>query len=98
MWLPQLASINGDLVRFHDESKISIVHSNGSIIHSQRFDALIPCLTDALSYPFGNTTCTLIFQNEQFPQERLRMKWSDEIAKRPFATAAPIEQASQICL
>uniref|UniRef100_A0A915BZV2 Neurotransmitter-gated ion-channel ligand-binding domain-containing protein n=1 Tax=Parascaris univalens TaxID=6257 RepID=A0A915BZV2_PARUN len=96
MWLPQLVPINGDLVRFHDESKVSIVHSNGNIIHSQRLDALIPCLTDALSYPFGNTTCTLIFQNGEFPQERLRMKWSDEIVKRPFATTAPIEQVGDL--
>ncbi|KHN87002.1 Glycine receptor subunit alpha-3 [Toxocara canis] len=96
IWLPQLTPINGDAFQFHTDTNVAIVHSNGSIIHGQRFDGQIPCLTDALSYPFGNTTCTLIFQNEQLPQNRLQMKWSDTITRRPFATAAPIEQVGDL--
>ncbi|CAI5455047.1 unnamed protein product [Caenorhabditis angaria] len=34
---------------------------NGTFVHSERFKQTIPCVSKSLSYPFGNTTCSLLW-------------------------------------
>ncbi|EPB70823.1 hypothetical protein ANCCEY_10082 [Ancylostoma ceylanicum] len=44
----------------------------------------IPCKTSALDYPFGNTTCTLVWRNEVNSRDNQQMKWDNNALTKPL--------------
>ncbi|MFH4977943.1 hypothetical protein AB6A40_004652 [Gnathostoma spinigerum] len=96
-WTPELVFVNGNSIDLHHDGSITIIHRNGTIMHVQRLQISAPCLTDALTYPFGRTTCALIWNNIQ-SQDRSIMQWDEGITLKPFANSLGIREVGDLQL
>ncbi|CAJ0948086.1 unnamed protein product, partial [Mesorhabditis belari] len=75
LWVPEVAFVNGDGLILHRHSIIFEAHKNGTLLYGQRIEENIPCTTDAFEYPWGNTTCIVVWRNENVAKDSMRLTW-----------------------
>ncbi|CAD6188967.1 unnamed protein product [Caenorhabditis auriculariae] len=75
LWTPQLSFANSVAITVHHHSVVIRLKDDGTIIHTERVKQSIPCKTHANEYPFGNTTCTLVWRNDDLTRNNAKVKW-----------------------
>ncbi|EYC26663.1 hypothetical protein Y032_0010g896 [Ancylostoma ceylanicum] len=95
LWIPELSFPVSNGVHKHG---ITLQLSrDGTLVHSARMRQNIPCKTSALDYPFGNTTCTLVWRNEVNSRDNQQMKWDNNALTKPLGEN-DIEQVGDLIL
>ncbi|VDL71496.1 unnamed protein product [Nippostrongylus brasiliensis] len=80
IWMPKFSVQNTDSHLIRKHSTTLQVSKDGTVMHSTWVRENIHCHTNALDYPFGNTTCRMSWRNEHDSRERLQLKWKTENA------------------
>ncbi|CAB3411658.1 unnamed protein product [Caenorhabditis bovis] len=75
IWKPRLGFSNSHELSHHSHSSTLHLKDDGTLILRERVKQSIPCKTNVSSYPFGNTTCTLIWKSEDLTQYEARIRW-----------------------